>query len=1587
MNAPRACQIDGTDRRRALPSPSVIRTGPARRKPFAPPAAGAVVLVGILLAAGLGGYRVAIGQTKAPVPASANQPAAPRTQPSGPPAERADNYEPALARAKETGKDIVVFQRGSDWNRLGETLYHEVWMKDEFARELGPDVILVAVDHAEIVGGTAVPGTCSAKYCGPAGFTGVPVGSAPPLRLAKFTDDTSPLPANGVTAIKSQDGSTYRQRPDGAWLAEEKCPPHDTLTLQMKGEAGGRLLRLDFPTDPSLPGNGPGRASNGNFAISEIEVLSGGKPVKVEAAWASASHGHWGPWMAIDGIADKGDNLWNPSAHLHVRRTILLAINSDVPANTEIEVRLICRTQWGAHLPGCVSAAIIRNAEIEEDVRRVSRAQMELAKNRKFTWWDTSRCPRIALMDSTGRAVAAENKPRLGLTPQTMAARVKELRAVREKRDALWAAADKAQGPQKAELLRQSLVLLGFGTWPGNENCYKFVHDQIRAADPNDESGAVRWLGGVPWTEPNWSKALAGKDLTDRDYEEALARIDRDLRDPRNRILDNDRIQRMMLAKYHVYKRWPNHQEKRFDVQREIAALDPTTFLGIGATGYLGMHKKSEVPMLTYGWAPGQVKSGLNVWKMKDTAYFFDHAGPYTLRLAAAGGKDTLKIKRVALMDGAAVVSEATPDADLGPANKSVEVSLELPTWRADRNLVLRVEAEAAEGKSDSAGAFAVEPQLPANVAAVATEKAVLASGATESATDRLLAAGEIETLQRVLSDVLAAEANRDASGPTRIVSATPLRAALAQHELIRACGPTTMAGVAARPGGVALLRSLFSDADWMEAFLGSDPAAWGQALENLRLLSVEGEGFDQPFARRVGTALALQWGAGSRYRLVDRFRDVLQANRDGLLHISFENLSVREMRWAIPTFGTSKDYHFLLNDRQTTLGEYLGACHVIPYVDPNVYGDSVQGWMFVSPWTHHYGTGTGNRPFEAHRVVGGVCGTLSGYGSAVAQVHGVMSVTVGQPGHCAYVVRVGESWPVGNSVTWPTYLSAPGWDGTGYSTLHRLYEPVTQDHARYLTALRMEWLAHVVVDRSRRASLRVQPGLRYSLYREGVGAGLADFSKLTPTISDRCSRIDLAAVQPTPAERFGVVWEGKAEVYGKGPIKIALQSGARARVLIDGQPVLTAAGNRQEKEIELTPGGHAIRVEYSQLGEAPALQISFAGPLSATDGAWIAAYERAIAAQPTNFPVWLDYIKTLESAKDVTPKMWLDLARRAARTFAVSNEAGWALCQRCFDKASPTLTSAERAAFLLACHQDLRQENWVKPEGYEIGGNFNWQADRIGDPALAVDFFGKLLAIHHDAKPENNWIFGAVMQWGNNRFAAAPATAAPYARAMGDFFQSGGSTLDQGMIANTISTGIRKASQAGDMPSYRLWNDLAAKLLPPVKPQDVFLNPAQLAAAPKLPVFPGDLLSKDGMLRTSSACQFDRPFSYRQVLDCESPGWFDTNPEEKPWAEVQLAGEGELSGIVLVNRYEFPATHEEFQWAAPLKVSISTDAKTWTEVASFDKADATFVVDLQGRNLNARYVRIERQPTADKSKPPGRFHFRNFLVYGKKLY
>ncbi len=662
--------------------------------------------------------------------------------------ERAADYEDALARAKATGKDIAVFQYGSDWNPCSLSLYQNAWSRDALLRELGSGFVVLAIDNPEVVGGRAVYGRCTAQKCGLTGYSDTAIGSAPPLRLETLAK--AGPPANEIAAVASEGGATFAKRADGAFVADVKGanPAQDTLTLTLKPAKAGALLRLDFPMDDTLPNGGPGRA--GNAVISEIELTQGGQPVKAQWAWGSTNSGNnFGPWTAIDGSLAKADEGWNLNGGQHQRRTLLLALKQPVAAGADLSVKLLCKSQWGQHVPGAVRAAVLADADTLADVRAVGEAQQLQYRNRAFTFAGWGKMPRLSLLDAQGRPVGAYPTLSIRLTATDLAKELKTLRARREKRDALWAKAQAAAGPAKAELLRRSLDALNLGRDPefgrndgwgtGANGPYEVVAKEMKAADPKDDSGAVRWLGfsqgawgAIPWQPTvkdakgvvtrqgnEWWKELEGKPQpTDADYAAADACIQRELDDPRNRLLENDHRQHILKNRYDLRLRQSkgdHTNEKVLEIQREIAKIDPDTFWGVGAVGYLGMYRRSEQPFITYGFdAKYQTQPGAHSWLLADAWKDVDHAGAYAFTVNYGGGKDALKITRVAVVVGGRELASGKPEAGketLDAAHRMVEIPLTCALPK-DAKAQLKVDYEAKAGPLDLIGGFAVEPVL-----------------------------------------------------------------------------------------------------------------------------------------------------------------------------------------------------------------------------------------------------------------------------------------------------------------------------------------------------------------------------------------------------------------------------------------------------------------------------------------------------------------------------------------------------------------------------------------------------------------------------------------------------------------------------------------------------------------------------------------------------------------------------------------------------------------------------------------------------------------------------------------------------------
>jgi hypothetical protein len=118
-----------------------------------------------------------------------------------------------------------------------------------------------------------------------------------------------------LTAMKSAGGATMTKNPDGSVLVSGTSPDHEVFTLTARTDAGRITgFRLEAMSDPSLARNGPGRAPNGNFALSDFQVtarpLKGdAKPARVKLVNARATFEQAGLAVA-SAIDDDGTSAW-----------------------------------------------------------------------------------------------------------------------------------------------------------------------------------------------------------------------------------------------------------------------------------------------------------------------------------------------------------------------------------------------------------------------------------------------------------------------------------------------------------------------------------------------------------------------------------------------------------------------------------------------------------------------------------------------------------------------------------------------------------------------------------------------------------------------------------------------------------------------------------------------------------------------------------------------------------------------------------------------------------------------------------------------------------------------------------------------------------------------------------------------------------------------------------------------------------------------------------------------------------------------------------------------------------------------------
>ena len=493
-------------------------------------------------------------------------------------------------------------------------------------------------------------------------------------------------------------------------------------------------------------------------------------------------------------------------------------------------------------------------------------------------------------------------------------------------------------------------------------------------------------------------------------------------------------------------------------------------------------------------------------------------------------------------------------------------------------------------------------------------------------------------------------------------------RTGLLAHEVLRLTGEPALRGLAvANPGFDRFLARFLADPEWLRAYLASGRpiANTAAGLEVLfSLWQAEGNSADFGTYRDLSAALANQWSVGPNAgtllakrdhlyfpaRPLDRFRLYRNLDRAGRLHPMFRKLKSWELGYVVGQQWSDAALAWLNEHANLPLERYPDACWAVEYKGTSDFGDTVQGPLYLRPWSDQM-----NEAQNA-RLHGSVCGGLSTFGVCAAAAHGIPAYTVGQPGHCAMAVRFARG-------DWRGGFGGPD----GSTNLHvwpgnihyiDLAEVVFGDDAGLDTALLQLARAHLFQDAGRAAAaaealaaaVKASP-LHLDLRREEIArmkersatpaqwrayaeSLLRDFGIQTHPAIDLCREIEpLMLAGADDAARgawFAVVQQAAARATDSWAWEIAAQvlspqakqlGSAEARENLLREALAAHLGGKGGSFGKVLEWGVT---EFVQAGQGDAFSRAFAAAVAASPDAkpdpkqMKAAYAKAILAAQT---------------------------------------------------------------------------------------------------------------------------------------------------------------------------------------------------------------------------------------------------------------------------------------------------------------------------------------------------------------------------------
>lgn len=283
---------------------------------------------------------------------------------------------------------------------------------------------------------------------------------------------------------------------------------------------------------------------------------------------------------------------------------------------------------------------------LDDDARKAFNAQWEGIKIP-----NADNYPALLLFDRNGRHYSTISGTYMTKAkPAKVAKLIKERMAAKREQDELMRQAAEAKGVDKARLIAKACNLKDINR-PDN------YEKQLRAADPNDESGVVRQVTFNPW-------GFVEKKIKE-DPAEVLKELDTMLADP---AYTDDQKQVFCACAIGTLRRvgGPEATKRMKEYARKLESYGKDTVLGRSAA----IAEREWAATLTYedGWQPSVLPADQTPVELEGRLPI-DGPGTYTVVFHYKKGAHALFVKAVELYDGDTKVAEDRHDGSTGIKN------------------------------------------------------------------------------------------------------------------------------------------------------------------------------------------------------------------------------------------------------------------------------------------------------------------------------------------------------------------------------------------------------------------------------------------------------------------------------------------------------------------------------------------------------------------------------------------------------------------------------------------------------------------------------------------------------------------------------------------------------------------------------------------------------------------------------------------------------------------------------------------------------------------------------------------------------